>query len=929
MTLTTTASSVTYQGNGTATVFPFAFLISDPTQIQVVLTDSTQTPPVVTTLASSQYTVMGIGSASGGNITCTDPVSGAAIITGKSLTIARIVPLIQDTSFINQGGFYPDVLEGALDYLTMECQQLSAGLAQAVTVPLGTSPVNYLAQIQTAANTAVAAQSTAATQSVNAANSASAAASSATNAATSASAASASQANAAASALSAQNYVTGLTSASTTSLTIATGLQSLTVAAGNVYAPGQFVSITAVANGANYLHGTVTSYNGATGALSVDVLDTGGSGIFASWNVAVSGTQGPLGPQGPQGPQGPAGPGGGNMINTGPSTFGQLPQYADSTGTDMVPGPLPNVANGYVRLNASTQLPSLNARNLTGFTSTQLAGVSLGAMTGLTSTQIPLITSTMIGSIGSAQITGTLTSTQIGIIGSSQMGALSSTQINGLNASGMTGIGLVEIPVRQTVLSGDIAASGQGGFLTAGSALTPAYTVNSVPLTITFASGFSTFGAMDYVSQLTAAGTTSAVQAQNVNYLFASYTSPTSVTWGYTTLQPQYGASYPLGLQSLLHFENNVLDDYGNAWVASGTPTYTPTSKFGSYAMALNGSSQYVTAPYNPNWNQPFTIDCWYKRGAVGTTQTLMGTLNSAGTNASCAFLLEFTAANVATLYYYSGSTQYSLAGSTVSDTTAFHHVAVVQDVNSNLYLFCDGTMYGPVNISTTPMNNVGPNGSPLTIGREGSSASEYFNGTIDEFHMTPRAVWTAAFTPPTAPWNITTTGESADWFSTTLYQWFYPTAASTTAGTPATCAATGARKVFVGEAVANASTITSVVSYALQGQYIQAWQGPSLPAAATAIVASDNIGTTAKESSVDILNITADVGFNPGTVVTNPTTEAAGDITPLLPQKTRNFTTYMMGSSASIYLTNGTTGSIGAATAANWQYRIRVRRAF
>lgn len=49
---------------------------------------------------------------------------------------------------------------------------------------------------------------------------------------------------------------------------------------------------------ANYMHGTVTSYNAGSGALVVNVLDIGGSGTLNDWNIAITGTQGPQGPSG-------------------------------------------------------------------------------------------------------------------------------------------------------------------------------------------------------------------------------------------------------------------------------------------------------------------------------------------------------------------------------------------------------------------------------------------------------------------------------------------------------------------------------------------------------------------------------------------------------------------------------------------------------
>lgn len=45
---------------------------------------------------------------------------------GWTMTIARIVPLVQETAFFNQGGMAPELVEAALDYLMMAIQQVDA-----------------------------------------------------------------------------------------------------------------------------------------------------------------------------------------------------------------------------------------------------------------------------------------------------------------------------------------------------------------------------------------------------------------------------------------------------------------------------------------------------------------------------------------------------------------------------------------------------------------------------------------------------------------------------------------------------------------------------------------------------------------------------------------------------------------------------------
>ncbi|MEO8085756.1 MAG: FG-GAP-like repeat-containing protein [Bacteroidota bacterium] len=68
-----------------------------------------------------------------------------------------------------------------------------------------------------------------------------------------------------------------------TTLTIGTGSKSLTVPTGLNFTNGQTLMVGY--NGANYMTGTVTSYNSATGALVMNITAVTGSGSFNGWSV--------------------------------------------------------------------------------------------------------------------------------------------------------------------------------------------------------------------------------------------------------------------------------------------------------------------------------------------------------------------------------------------------------------------------------------------------------------------------------------------------------------------------------------------------------------------------------------------------------------------------------------------------------------------
>lgn len=144
MTVETNASSVTLAGNGATTSWPFAFLIPgafDGDQSNVVLTvvDETVTPAVTTTILPGAYSITGVGNPAGGAVTY--PLSGSPLAANMFITTQRVLAVVQSTEISNQGGFYPQVLEAALDYLTMLTQQQQAQIARslqtAVTDPSG------------------------------------------------------------------------------------------------------------------------------------------------------------------------------------------------------------------------------------------------------------------------------------------------------------------------------------------------------------------------------------------------------------------------------------------------------------------------------------------------------------------------------------------------------------------------------------------------------------------------------------------------------------------------------------------------------------------------------------------------------------------------------------------------------------------------
>lgn len=132
MTVSTSKRLKRHVGNGATTVFPYDFYIPNEESLEVYLYDSDT--GLNQLLNSSVYSVTGIGDDNFGEVTY--PLSGSPITSTQTLTIRRVVEYDQNTSIRNQSGFFPEVIENALDHLTFQTQQNAEDLSRATVVPL-------------------------------------------------------------------------------------------------------------------------------------------------------------------------------------------------------------------------------------------------------------------------------------------------------------------------------------------------------------------------------------------------------------------------------------------------------------------------------------------------------------------------------------------------------------------------------------------------------------------------------------------------------------------------------------------------------------------------------------------------------------------------------------------------------------------------
>ncbi len=137
MTILTTASKVTLNGNGATTVWPYAFEIpgdtsTDQSNVIVTLTDVSTGAQIV--LTDNLYSITGINNPAGGNVTY--PLSGTPLAAGNTITIERSIPYVQETNIPNQSAFYGTVLTNAYDYCMMCIQQLVTQLTYSIKFPI-------------------------------------------------------------------------------------------------------------------------------------------------------------------------------------------------------------------------------------------------------------------------------------------------------------------------------------------------------------------------------------------------------------------------------------------------------------------------------------------------------------------------------------------------------------------------------------------------------------------------------------------------------------------------------------------------------------------------------------------------------------------------------------------------------------------------
>lgn len=211
-------------------------------------------------------------------------------------------------------------------------------------------------------------------------------------------------------------------------------------------------------------------------------------------------------------------------------------------------------------------------------------------------------------------------------------------------------------------------------------------------------------------------------------------------------------------------------------WDVSGTATITTAqSKFGGSCLSVGGATNGGLLLFNGEsgfafGTGDFTIDCWFRRAAVGVQDTIYEhRISAASPNTNFAWYVS-----TSNFLGYTTNASTSITGTNLITANTWYHMALVRSSGiTKMYL--NGVQEG--NSFVDNMNNVAIANRPV-IGRNYNGTSS--NMFLDELRISKVARWTSNFTPPTVPYSVATGTTTANQFYDTTNDNYYPTSAGT-----------------------------------------------------------------------------------------------------------------------------------------------------
>lgn len=374
----------------------------------------------------------------------------------------------------------------------------------------------------------------------------------------------------------------------------------------------------------------------------------------------------------------------------------------------------------------------------------------------------------------------------------------------------------------------------------------------------TFAAGYGSGGAVDYVGE--AAAPASAILTSpavgKTHFIYQNRDNAGALTYGSSPIVPQYGQTFDASKHELLHFDGSnastvITSEYGiNSWVVVGNGALSTTSpKFGTAKIAgTTGLCKNTTIQWNNG--QPFTLEAWWQASGFAGNQCLFGGAGAYSpqvyVNSSKQFLLSLSSNNSS----FDICSALTSSAQTLNNSTWYK---MIFEWDGLYYRVWHGTQTSDMVCvlcakSSTAIYSAAAYGVELGGFNGGSNPLQ---GAVDEFRLTigsNRYGWS-----PVA--EVAAFGKydsDIHFYDTNLHKMYYGGGATWTE----------AQRVFLGEGYMDAQGFTSATNYALQGKYESA--GNTIVSGG-ATTKNHNIGVVPKVQQTVANCKYSDNGYMPG----------------------------------------------------------------
>jgi len=140
MTVNSSVRRNDYAGSGITGPYSYTFRIFEASDLRVSTVDSSGVETVLS--YPTDYSVTNVGNRNGGAVTFT-----IAVPSGTNIILQRVLALVQETDIRNQGPYYPETLEDALDRVVMIAQQVNDGIVPVFRAPATVNPTSLSLEI--------------------------------------------------------------------------------------------------------------------------------------------------------------------------------------------------------------------------------------------------------------------------------------------------------------------------------------------------------------------------------------------------------------------------------------------------------------------------------------------------------------------------------------------------------------------------------------------------------------------------------------------------------------------------------------------------------------------------------------------------------------------------------------------------------------